>query len=134
MHKSRWVLVLQRSAFSESMGGELSMGMSHGAEPGTVWRPPPRKRGIFLLKRLAEVGQAGVRVRPLGGNRAGEVRLGRFLHNPRVTPHEMVATASDRSGTGPLKPPSYRARLSCPSSRPTRSMRRPVWSRCTGGC
>ena len=79
------------------MGGELSMGMSHGAEPGTVWRPPPRKRGIFLLKRLAEVGQAGVRVRPLGGNRAGEVRLGRFLHNPRVTPHEMVATASART-------------------------------------
>lgn len=36
-------------------------------------------------------------MRPLGGNRAGEVRLGRFLHNPRVTPREMVATAGNRT-------------------------------------
>jgi hypothetical protein len=40
------------------------------------------------------VGQGGVRVRPLGGDRAGEVRLGRFLRNRRVTPAEMIATAS----------------------------------------
>jgi hypothetical protein len=39
---------------------------------------PRRERvGSFLLARLIEVGQSGVRVRPLGGNRAGEVRLGR---------------------------------------------------------
>ena len=42
---------------------------------------------------MLEVGQAGVRVRPLGGTRAGEVRLHRFLHNPRVTAEEMVASA-----------------------------------------
>ena len=34
-----------------------------------------------------------MRVRPLGGNRAGEVRIGRFLRNARVTPEEMFATA-----------------------------------------
>jgi len=34
-----------------------------------------------------------VRVRPLGGTRAGEVRIGRFLRNRRVTPAEMIATA-----------------------------------------
>ena len=32
-------------------------------------------------------------MRPLGGDRRNEVRLHRFLHNPAVTPHEMVATA-----------------------------------------
>jgi hypothetical protein len=49
--------------------------------------------GAFLLDRLVTVGQAGVRVRPLGGNRAGEVRIGRFLRNDDVTPDEMVRTA-----------------------------------------
>jgi Transposase DDE domain len=52
-----------------------------------------------LLERLLAVGQGGARVRPLGGSRAGEVRLGRFLHNPRVTPAEMVVTASLRTAT-----------------------------------
>jgi hypothetical protein len=41
-----------------------------------------------------EVGPAGARVRPLGGDRAGEVRFGRFLRNPHVTPEEMIATAA----------------------------------------
>jgi hypothetical protein len=50
-----------------------------------------------LLDRLLAVGQAGVRVRPLGGNRAGEVRLGRFLRNRRVSSAEMVATACART-------------------------------------
>jgi Transposase DDE domain len=50
-----------------------------------------------LQRRLLEVGQFGVRVRPLGGNRAGEVRIGRFLRNPAVTAPEMIATASART-------------------------------------
>lgn len=49
--------------------------------------------GAFILDRLLTVGQTGVRVRPLGGNRAGEVRIGRFLRNDDVTPAEMVRTA-----------------------------------------
>ena len=50
-----------------------------------------------MLARLCEVGQYGVRIRPLGGSRAGELRFGRFLRNPRVTPGEMIATAAART-------------------------------------
>ena len=50
-----------------------------------------------MLDRLVAVGQTGVRVRVLGGDRAGEVRLGRFLRNPRVTPAEMIATSNART-------------------------------------
>jgi hypothetical protein len=39
------------------------------------------------------LGQSGISLRTLGGDRAGEVRLDRFLKNPRVTPAEMVDTA-----------------------------------------
>ena len=52
-----------------------------------------------MLASLVEHGIGGVRVRALGIDRAGEVRLGRFLHNPRVTPAEMVATSRARSLT-----------------------------------
>jgi hypothetical protein len=38
-----------------------------------------------------------VRIRPLGGNRAAEVRLGRFLRNSRVSPEEIFATATART-------------------------------------
>ena len=44
-----------------------------------------------------ELGQSGVCVRRLGGDRAGEVRIGRFLRNPRVTPGEMFRTAAERT-------------------------------------
>jgi Transposase DDE domain len=46
------------------------------------------------LTRLLAAGQRGARVRPLGGGRSGEVRLGRFLRNRRVTPREMFETAA----------------------------------------
>ncbi len=46
-----------------------------------------------MLERLLSLGQGGISLRALGGDRAGEVRLDRFLKNPRVTPAEMVATA-----------------------------------------
>lgn len=64
---------------------------------GAIWRLPPGKRGVFLLGRLATIGQCGVRIRPLGGNRAGEMRVTRFLRNPRVSPAEMFATAAART-------------------------------------
>ena len=47
-----------------------------------------------MLERLLAVGPSGVRVRPLGGDRAGEVRIGRFLRNRRVTSGEMFTTAA----------------------------------------
>jgi hypothetical protein len=50
--------------------------------------------GAALLARLVAVGQSGVSVRALGGDRGGEVRFGRFLHCDEVTPGEMVATAA----------------------------------------
>jgi hypothetical protein len=46
---------------------------------------------------LLEVGQAGVRVRCLGGSRRAEVQIGRFLRNQRVTPAEIFATAGART-------------------------------------
>jgi hypothetical protein len=51
------------------------------------------KGGAFLLERLCALGAQGISLRRLGGERAGEVRLGRLLNNRCVTPTEMVATA-----------------------------------------
>ncbi|WP_158923734.1 IS4 family transposase [Acidisphaera sp. S103] len=46
-----------------------------------------------MLNRLHEVGQQGIQVRTLGGNRGNEMKIRRFLHNPAVTPDEMIETA-----------------------------------------
>ena len=50
-----------------------------------------------MFERLVAYGGRGVSVRQLGGNRAGEMRITRFLHNPNVTADEMMATASART-------------------------------------
>ena len=50
-----------------------------------------------MYERLVAHGGKGVSVRLLGGNRAGEMRITRFLHNPKVTPSQMVGCASSRS-------------------------------------
>jgi hypothetical protein len=50
-----------------------------------------------LLARLVCVGQSGVSVRRVGGDRAGEMRFTRFLRNRRVSPQEIVATARART-------------------------------------
>ena len=55
------------------------------------------KKGGFLLSRLVAHGSKGISVRGLGGRRAGEMRIGRFLHNPKVTVEEMAATAKART-------------------------------------
>ena len=51
------------------------------------------------MARLVEVGQAGISVRRVGGDRAGEMRFTRFLRNPRVGPHEMTAMARERTAS-----------------------------------
>jgi len=51
-----------------------------------------------LHERLVCASGHGLRVRRLGGDRAGEIRLTRFLRNARVTPQEMVASAALRLG------------------------------------
>lgn len=68
-----------------------------GHAVGAVRRPPPGKRGAFLLARLVEAGGRKVCVRSLGGDRAGEIRLTRFLRNPAVTPAEMLEEAAERT-------------------------------------
>ena len=52
-----------------------------------------RKTGDFLMRQLTA---SGVSPRSLGGNRAGEVRLGRFLENRGVSVAEMAETARKR--------------------------------------
>jgi hypothetical protein len=47
-----------------------------------------------LHARLIEFGGRGLRVRRLGGDRAGEIRLTRFLRNAAVLPEEMVGQAA----------------------------------------
>jgi hypothetical protein len=42
-------------------------------------------------------GGKGTSVRKLGGDRAGEMRITRFLHNPRVTAREILDTAAART-------------------------------------
>src|SRR5436305_801945 len=74
-----------------------NVGAEDGRQFGTVRRPAPGKRGAHLLARLVSVGQSGISVRRVGGNRAGEMRFTRFLRNVRVRPDEMVATARARA-------------------------------------
>ncbi|HYA79548.1 MAG TPA: IS4 family transposase [Methylocystis sp.] len=50
-----------------------------------------------MCERLVAHGGKGVSVRGLGGDRASEMRITRFLHNPKVTVGEMVATARARA-------------------------------------
>lgn len=49
------------------------------------------------MARLVASGGRKLRVRSLGGNRAGEVRLTRFLRNEAVTCTEMLAEAAERT-------------------------------------
>ena len=96
MHTSPTAL-LRRVPFSESMMLPRHLGAADGRQFGTVRRPAPGKRGACLLARLVCVGQSGISVRRVGGNRAGEMRFTRFLRNRRVRPDEMVATARART-------------------------------------
>ncbi|HMK88955.1 MAG TPA: IS4 family transposase [Methylocystis sp.] len=50
-----------------------------------------------MCERLVAHGGKGVSVRGLGGDRAGEMRITRFLRNPKVTVGRMMATARARS-------------------------------------
>jgi Transposase DDE domain len=72
-------------------------GGGHGAEPWGVRGRTSGKRGAFLCERLVAHGGEGVSVRQLGGSRAGEIRITRFLHNPKVTLGEMMSTALART-------------------------------------
>lgn len=66
---------------------------------GRVWRCPTGKGRGFFYDRLVAYGGKGVSVRQLGGGRSGEMRITRFLHNPKVTPTRMIETALARTCT-----------------------------------
>lgn len=68
-----------------------------GVGAGPFRRQAATKRGGFLLRRLTAHGGKGVSVKQLGGERSDEIRISRFLHNPKVTGTEMVATAKART-------------------------------------
>ena len=78
-------------------GGDSRSGGGHGAELGRVWGRTPGKRGAFLYQRLVAHGGKGISVRGLGGGRAGEMRITRFLRNPKVKLGEMISTALART-------------------------------------
>jgi hypothetical protein len=84
---------------SDSLWSCEPMEVLHGGGigPGAVWGPSAAKRGAFLLERLLAVGSGGARVRRLGGDRAGEMRITRFLRNRRVGTAEMVRRAAERT-------------------------------------
>src|SRR6185437_10497813 len=67
-----------------------------GRRVGAVWRPPPTKRGAGLLALLVERPGSVIR-RIAGGERARQMQITRFLHNPAVTVGEMAATAAART-------------------------------------
>jgi len=77
--------------------GDSVVGGRDGCDAGAVWRRTAGKRGSFLYRRLVAHGGKGVSVRQLGGDRAGEMRITRFLHNPKVKIGEMMSTALARS-------------------------------------
>ena len=52
------------------------------------------RAGDFLHDRLVKHGPRGISVRRLGGSRAGEVRIGRFLRNGEVTVEKIVEQAA----------------------------------------
>ncbi|MGH6840798.1 MAG: hypothetical protein ACREDV_01715 [Methylocella sp.] len=52
-----------------------------------------------MHERLVAVGSRGVKVRRLGANRAGEIKITRFLRNKAVRIDEMIETAAARTVT-----------------------------------
>jgi len=64
-----------------------------------ILRSPLGKRGVFVHRRLVESGGGGISVRGLGGCRAGEMRITRFLRNRAVSTQEIWATAAKRTAS-----------------------------------
>jgi hypothetical protein len=53
----------------------------------------------LLLGRLVSTAGRRTSIRALGGTRAGEIRLTRFLRNEKVTPEAMMEEASSRTAS-----------------------------------
>ena len=97
VHTSLAVLLLRNPAEYDSIPPSILGSISHVDEPGPLRRSAPGKRGAFLLESLLSASQSGISVRRLGEDRAGEIRIRRFLDNRKVNPQEMVATAREHT-------------------------------------
>src|SRR5947208_17133284 len=73
-------------------GGDSRAGGGDGADAGGFWRRAFKKNDGFLDDRLVVDGGNGLGVSGLGGNGAREMRIARFLHNPRRSRCEAVDT------------------------------------------
>ena len=93
MHTSCVSSLLRAACEYDSLAGVIRGREIDVERPWPFRRYKAAKRGAFLLQSLLAVGQGGISVRRLGGDRAGELRLTRFLRNPHVTAEEMLATA-----------------------------------------
>jgi len=82
--------------FADSLLVNTTNGGSDAVGVWAFWRYQAGKRGAFLHARLLENGGTGVRVRRLGRDRAGEIRITRFLRNSSVRVSEMMQTARSR--------------------------------------
>ena len=81
----------------ESMPAAHDGGADDGIRAWGVRRRSAGKRGVFLHRRLVEVGQRGISVRGLGGSRSGEIRLTRFLRNAKVSVAAIIEAAGRRT-------------------------------------
>ena len=61
-----------------------------------IRRSAPRQRGGAILERM--VTRKTVCLRRLGGNRGGELRIGRFFASPKVTTAKLIEGWSDQTG------------------------------------
>ena len=78
-------------------GSLVGKGWRDAGVIGVFWGFTLRKRGADLLARLVSPGGQRVRVRRLGGRRAGEMEITRFLRTPAVTVEEMIGTGFART-------------------------------------
>ena len=90
--------LLRDAVIADSLLSSLAAGLIDGNATGAVWRPPPGKRGAYLLGRLTSC-QGGISVRRLGAARAGEMQITRLLRNEKVTIPEIVSTAAARTSS-----------------------------------
>ena len=96
IHTSRslFVLLHEFSSCDSVCSGASHRSQSDGIRLGTFHRSSAGKKGALLHRRLVEVGQRGIAVRSLGGDRAGEMGFTRFLRNRKVTTQEIAAAAA----------------------------------------
>jgi hypothetical protein len=83
--------------YRPTCGQEAMMGGDRGFRIGFFGDVRREEIGTAVFERVLETGS--LVVRRLGGDRAGEASVGRFLGSPHVTPEEIVQTAGKRTAS-----------------------------------